>query len=73
MASVAQIIGNKEVIVATDSAYVEKCFTTMELTAIPQRLRALVIDIKINYNIAVVHLPGESNFTADLLSRFFIP
>ena len=73
LASVAQIIGNKEVIVATDSAYVEKCFSTMELTAIPQRLRALVIDIKINYNIAVVHLPGESNFTADLLSRFFIP
>ena len=39
----------------------------------PQRLKAMVIDIKTKYNITVLHLSADLNFTANLLSRYFVP
>ena len=73
LGSVAQIIGNKKVVVITSSNYAARCFSTMEISTMPQRLKAMVIDIKTRYNITVLHLSPDLNFTANLLSRYFVP
>ena len=59
--------------VFSDSIYVVRAIMSLELTALPARIRSMVLDIRVNYNVSVAHLSGNLNITADILSRYGIP
>ena len=67
------LIHAKPVAIYCDSSYVVSCFNTLQYADIPHRIRAMVIDSKINYDIRLIHLSGKQNFFSDFLSRFSIP
>ena len=72
--SFSQILGNtsKYVTVMTDSQYVYRCFTTLDIEKVPTRFRSLILDCKCNYHFGICKISGEDNYYADLMSRFGI-
>ena len=61
LSACSQLIATEACTVMTDSMYVWRCFNMLDIESIPMRLRALVLDIKVSYNVSFCHISAVDN------------
>ena len=69
----SNVCAGRRICLFSDSLYVVRAIMTLDLDSLPARARGIALEIRANYDVSAIHLSAEFNFTADLLSRFYIP